>query len=121
VAQLSTLGLFTRAMRRLALILLVVVLLVVAAIGWLRYTFHSARRQAESAVAQTVERIRGMGALDTASLQLITNAAVGGSSVQILSTNPIAFRVTAHTPWPDWMIYEYDSKTPERGIHHYLF
>src|SRR5437773_2001237 len=102
-------------MKKWALILLAVGLLIVAAIGYMRYEFRIARRHAESAVAQTVESIRRMGALETLSLHTITNRAVGGASVQVLSTNPVVFRVNATTPYPDWMIYEYDSKTPERG------
>ena len=89
--------------------LAVVGLLILTAIGYVRYEFHSARRHAESAVARTVESIRRMGALDTLSLHTITNAAVGRASVQILGTNPVVFRVSAMTPWPDLMIYEYDS------------
>ena len=108
-------------MKKLALILAAIALLIVAGIGYVRHEFRSARRHAESAVAQTVESIRRLGAPETLSLHAITNAAVGGASVRILSTSPVVFRVNATTPWPDWMIYEYDSKTPERGVYRYLF
>ena len=111
--------------RRVTLLLAVSVSVIAGAVGVLWYQlhrdFHHERREAESAVLQTVEAIRGMGALDSLSLHSITNAASRGASVAVLSTNPVVFRVSAHTPWPDWMIYEYDSKTPERGVYHYLF
>src|SRR5262245_30119748 len=77
--------------------------------------FHNERRSAESAVTRTVESIRHLGALETLSSQVITNAGVDGASVQILSTSPVVFIVRATTPWPDWMVYEFDSKSPERG------
>ena len=44
-----------------------------------------------------------------------------GGTVQVLGTNPTQFRVHAMTSWPDVMIYEYDSRAPDRGIQHYLF
>ena len=94
---------------------------VVAVIGLAWCEFHSSRRHAESAVARTVESSRRMGAPDTLSLDAITKAAVGRASVQILATNPVVFRVSVMTPWPDWMIYEHDSTKPDRGVHHYLF
>ena len=108
-------------MKKLALILAAIALLIAAGIGYVRHEFRSARRHAESLVAQTIESIQRLGAPETLTLHAITNAAVGGASVHILSTNPVVFMVSAATPWPDWMIYEYDSKTPERGIYHYLF
>jgi len=96
-------------------------LVVLAFIGSAWYEIRSERRHAESAVARTVASIRRMGTLDTVNFQAITNAAVGGASVQILGTNQVEFRVRVMTPWPDLMIYEYDSTTPPRGIYHYLF
>ena len=97
------------------------VLVVILGRWGLRYGVQSQRRQAERAVTTTVDSIRQLVAHSAVSLDAVTNAAVAPAAVQVLSTNPVLFRVHATTPWPDWMIYEYDSRTPERGVYHYLF
>jgi hypothetical protein len=78
------------------------------------------RRQAERAVTKTVENIAHLKPWGL-SVEAITNAAVAPATVTVKNTNPVKFRVEAHTDWPDWMIYDYDSTTPERGVSHYLF
>lgn len=108
-------------MKKWVLILAAFGMLIVAGIGYVRPAFHSGRRHAESAVAQSVERIRQLGPLETLRPQKIRSVAVGGARVDILSTNPVTFRVSAMTHWPDMMIYEYDSTKPERGIYHDSF
>jgi len=94
-------------------------LLVLLALG-LWWEIAGDRRRAERAVTTTVENIARLEprALDLASL---SNAAVAPARVQVLGTNPVLFNVHAITAWPDVMIYEYDSRAPERGVYHYLF
>ena len=78
------------------------------------------RKRAQVAVTVTVSNIvRFYSGAPT--LQAITNCAVAPATVQVLGTNPARFKVHAMTSWPDLMIYEYDSQTPERGIQHFLF
>ena len=86
----------------------------------LKREIASDRLRAERAVTATVGKIAKIEPAKM-TIEIVTNAAVSPASVRVLSTSPIHFRVEAHTAWPDWMIYEYDSRTPQRGIYHYLF
>jgi hypothetical protein len=54
-------------------------------------------------------------------VQAVTNCAVAPAAVRVWGGNPVSFKVHAMTSWPDLMIYEYDSPTPERGVQHFLF
>lgn len=96
------------------------VLLIALAFAELRREIASDRRRAERAVSTTVENIAKLGQRQM-STEVLTNTAVFPASVHVISTSPIVFRVEATTAWPDWMIYEYDSRTPVQGVHHYLF
>ena len=95
-------------------------LVVVLGLGQLKRDIAAQRRQAERAVTKTVESIRRLEQRGL-SIDAFTNAAVAPASVTALGTNPLLFRVEARTAWPDGMIYEYDSRAPEKGVHHYLF
>jgi hypothetical protein len=83
--------------------------------------FYLACRQAESDVRQTVEKIRLAETQHTLNPQTITNLSVGEARIYVRGTAPLEFTVGSLTPWPDLQIYEYDSRTPEKGIYHYSF
>ncbi|HAV61401.1 MAG TPA: hypothetical protein DCY13_03445 [Verrucomicrobiales bacterium] len=103
---------------RVFLVLFVLLILSVIS-GWHR--IRSARMQTENAVSRTAVSINRFGVVDLESLPEISKAAVDGARVQVINTNPFAFKISAMTPWPDLMIFEYDSRTPERGIYCYPF
>ena len=109
-------------MKRLVLtglaVLLVAPVLIIAGLKW---EIRGEQRKAERAVADTVRNIRGLEAQESLTAEGAKAAVVVPARLEVLGTNPVKFRVEAHTPWPDWMIYEYDSRTPERGVYHYLF
>jgi len=78
------------------------------------------RKRAQTAVATTLSNI---ARLDPAArtVQALTNCVVAPAAVQVQGGSPVRFKVHAMTSWPDLMIYEYDSQTPERGVQHFLF
>ena len=78
-----------------------------------------ANRATKNEVRHTVEGIRLAEAKKTLSAQTITNLAVGAAQIHVGSVVPLEFTVRSMTPWPDLQIYEYDSRTPEKGVYHY--
>jgi hypothetical protein len=86
----------------------------------LRREIANDRQRAEGAVSATIEKI-GKIEPGRMSVEIITKAPAFPAAVRVLGTNPIHFRVESHTGWPEWMTYEYDSRTPERGIYQYPF
>ena len=86
-----------------------------------KWEIRSQQRKAERAVADTVRNVRTLEARNAFSAEAAKRAVVAPATLEVFGTNPIRFRVEAHTPYPDWMIYIYDSRTPEKGIDHYLF
>jgi hypothetical protein len=109
-------------MKRLLILFSVAVVLapvlILLAVKW---EIRDQRRKVGRAVIETVLKINRLGARDRLDESAIKKAAVAPAKVEIDGTNPLWFKVEANTPWPDWMIYEYDSRTPARGIYHYLF
>jgi hypothetical protein len=109
-------------MKRLVIIglcaLLLAPVLLLMAIEW---GIRSERRTVQRAVEVTVRNIRGLEARQAFSAEAANAAVVAPARLELFGTNTVRFRVDAHTSWPDWMIYEYDSRTPERGVYHYLF
>jgi hypothetical protein len=109
-------------MKRLAIICLAVLLIApVLIIAGVKWEMRSEQRKAERAVTDTVRNIRGLEGRGALNAEVVKRAVVTPARLEIFGTNPVQFRVEAHTPWPDWMIYEYDSREPERGVYHYLF
>jgi hypothetical protein len=103
--------------------------LVIGALELSRYRNREASRRA---VAQAVDLAHGevlrTGTLTKDALtdiQCTVNRSLGSErcSVQldVISTNPFVFRIQAITPWPDLTVYEFDSRTPGRGIYSYSY
>lgn len=92
--------------------------LIVAELKW---EIYSQERKAERAVTATVRNLRRLEVQRSFSSEAAKATVVLPARLEVFGTNPPQFKVEAHSPWPDWMIYEYDSRTPERGVYHYLF
>ena len=109
-------------MKRLVIVCVLVFLVAPAfLVAGLKWEIWSQQRKAERAVAATVRNIRGLEARNAFTADAAKGAVVVPASLMVLGTNPVLFRVEAVTPYPDWMMYEYDSRTPEQGIRHCLF
>jgi len=83
--------------------------------------YFFANRGVESDVRRTVERIRLAKTQNILNAETITNLVVGGARIYVRGVAPLEFTVSSMTPWPDLEIYEYDSRTPEKGVYHYSF
>jgi hypothetical protein len=94
-------------------------------VGWLgmlqvRRDIARSRQAAEAAVTATVSNIAKLeGSART--VQAVVGSVVAPATITVLATNPVQFTVFAMSGWPDVMVYHYDSRTPERGVEHYLF
>src|SRR5688572_20670767 len=83
--------------------------------------YFFANKGVESDVKRTVERIQLAETQKTLNAKTITNLAVGGAHIHVRRVAPLDFKVSSMTPWPDLEIYEYDSRTPEKGVYQYSF